>query len=358
MRKLLAAVGALVPVLVGPAPSMATIRATNATAVPVGKGCGPGSIVVAQGAEFVNGPGPGSVMCYPAGSTGDVVPAERFTKAMDGPCASAFDALGDLWVCDGNNTLVEYPKAQLSQTGPVPSVVIEPDAGLGSPAAPYDITFDRSGDLWLTNNSTDTVTEYARDQLVKSGSPTPRTTISYTGLQQPGTLRFDPSGDLWVSTYISLLEFAKAQLGKPSPAPTVVLSSGTWNWSTCNGAFMSLASPRGTIAFDPHGDLWYTCFALGTVVEFTKAQLARSGDPVPHITISSNLGGLPGGTIDAPSGLVFGSSGDAWVSNSGNNSVVEFAKDQLAESGSPVPVRVVVGPRTGLKGPADVQITP
>ena len=234
-------------------------------------GCGPGSVVVAESGSGGGGSGPGSVTCYPPGSTGDAVPTQSFSKVMSGPDALAFDSSGDLWV--GNyesDKLVEYPKAQLSKASPVPAVVISAGAD-NSPNEPASLTFDRSGDLWVANQGPSTVTEYSQAQLTKSGSPAPYKTISYPGLSTPLAVRFDHSGDLWVSYPYNLVEFTKADLAKADPGPSVVLSSG---------AALSLSGYANDIAFDQQGNLW-VANESGTLIELTEAQLAHSGARPP-----------------------------------------------------------------------------
>jgi hypothetical protein len=53
-----------------------------------------------------------------------------------------------------------------------------------------------------------------------------------------------------------------------------------------------ISSPQnetpGDVAFDASGDLWVPTMGLHTVVEYTRAQLGKSGVPVPHVTISTN----------------------------------------------------------------------
>ena len=80
------------------------------------------------------------------------------------------------------------------------------------------MAFDRWGNLWVVGNSAGIVYEYTRPQLARSGSPTPRTTIS----DFPGTPvsdGFDASGDLWVTIQLSpqcpqgcVVEFPRAEL--------------------------------------------------------------------------------------------------------------------------------------------------
>ncbi len=298
--------------------------------------CGPGSVVVAESGSGGGGSGPGSVTCYPPGSTGDAAPTQSFSKLMSGPDALAFDSSGDLWV--GNyesDKLVEYPKAQLSKANPVPAVVISAGAG-NTPNEPASLIFDRSGDLWVANQGPSTVTEYSLAQLAKSGSPAPYKTISYSG-SSPVAVRFDRSGDLWVSNTDNVLEFTKAGLVKADPAPSVVIS------------LVSFSGYANDIAFDQQGNLWAANNA-GSLVELTKAQLAHSGAPSPHVTIADLA-------LSQPSGLALDSSGDLWTSEP-SNAVVEFTKAQLAKSGSHIPARTISGPKTGLNIPNDVAIAP
>ena len=300
-------------------------------------GCGPGSVVVAESGSGGGGSGPGSVTCYPPGPTGDAVPTQSFSKVMSGPDALAFDSSGDLWV--GNyesDKLVEYPKVQLSTVSPVPAVVISAGAG-NSPNEPASLTFDRSGDLWVANQGPGTVTEYSQAQLTKSGSPAPYKTISYPGLSTPLAVRFDRSGDLWVSNTDRVVELTKAELAKADPAPSVVIS------------LVSFSGYANDIAFDQQGNLW-VANESGTLVELTEAQLAHSGAPSPHVTITDLA-------LSQLSGVALDSSGDLWTSEP-SNVVVEFTKAQLAKSGSHIPARTVSGPKTGLNSASDIAIAP
>jgi hypothetical protein len=92
------------------------------------------------------------------------------------------------------------------------------------------------------------------------------------------------------------------------------------------------------MAFDRWGNLWVTGVSAGLVYEYAKWQLARSGSPTPVTTISD----FPGG----PGGLAFDPSGDMWDVTGGgpdcygtpcNNELVELTKAQLSQSGSPTP---------------------
>ena len=121
------------------------------------------------------------------------------------------------------------------------------------PGRPFDgLTFDSSGDLWVSNYNNSTLVELSASQLVGSGSPVPAVTLSpAAGAYYPYALAFDHTGDLWVLNYYndSVVEFAPSQLSTGSPVANVALTSTATN----------LDEPLG-LAFDPSGDLWVsTC---------------------------------------------------------------------------------------------------
>jgi hypothetical protein len=347
--------------LVGLASSV-VVAPTLASATAFGpRSFAPGSVVVAQGGTIAgdgtSGTGVeayGALNVYPPDADGNVAPEASFTNGMNGPFVVVFDPSGDLWAANVNNaTLVEFTRAELSMPDPVPAVTISAPAS--APHAldnPYGMAFDRWGNLWVVGNSAGKVYEYAKWQLAEPGSPTPRATLS----DFPGTPLgdgFDARGDLWVTVQLSstcpqgcVVEFPRAELGLPAPAPAVTISS-------TGGA---------NIAFTPAGDMWMVtgggsdCYGTpcnNELVEFTRAQLSASGSPAPAVTISSANGSLYG-----PYGVAVDRAGDVWVSNFNTPTAVEFARYQLFKSGSPTPVRTITGPATGMNWPSFVVLAP
>jgi hypothetical protein len=323
----------------------------------------PGSVVVAQGGTIAgNGTGTtgveadGAVNVYPPGPNGDVVPAASFTNGMNGPFVVVFDPSGDMWAANVNTgTLIEFTRTELATPNPVPAVTISSTSG--ALADPYGMAFDPWGDLWVVGNSLGRVYEYAKWQLARSGSPTPAATIT----DFPGTPlgdAFDPWGDLWVTVQVStacpqgcVVEFSRAELSMPGPTPTVTISS-------TGGANM---------AFTPLGDMWMVtggglpdCYGTpcnNELVEFTRAQLSRSGSPAPAVTISSTGVGATG-SLWGPYGVAVDLFGDVWVSNFNKPTTVEFGRSQLSMSGSPTPIRTIVGSGTGMNWPSFVVLAP
>ena len=295
----------------------------------------------------IAGPGPSNVFVtnnaadtatgYPTSASGDAAPTYGVGGNSTSPFeaeAEAFDAAGDLWVANGNSTIVEYPKSSLAQSGnPAPAVVLTSD-GSNSISSPSGLVFDASGDLWATNSGNGpgagSVVEFTRSELAASASPTPAVTISSNGtnINGPYGLTFDSSGNLWVSNYNgnTVVEFAANQLGTSGatiPAVTLTMP-GTVFPATCG--------PNGA-TFDASGNLWVPCYNENQVLQIAKSSLGSTGTPTPAVTLSSTSNSL-----SQPEYATFDSSGDLWVVNSSATStVVEFKADNITSSGSPVP---------------------
>jgi len=146
----------------------------------------------------------------------------------------AFDGSGDLWVSTVKS-VVEFSKAELATAKPVPTVTISSSGGA-------QVVFDASGDLWMVTGGgpdcfgtpcTNEVVELTKAQLATSGSPKPAVTISSTkvgaagSLYGPYSLAFGSSGNLWVENFDNntTVEFGRDQLsksGSPSPRRAIV----------------------------------------------------------------------------------------------------------------------------------------
>ena len=103
------------------------------------------------------------------------------------------------------------------------------------------------------------------------------------------------------------------------------------------------------------------------LVEFTRVQLSKSGDPTPAVTISSTLPGCSinvapstcaDGSLYGPYGVAVDPFGDVWVSIYNTPTTVEFGWYQLFKSGSPTPRRTIAGSNTGMNWPSFVVLAP
>jgi len=300
----------------------------------------PGTIFVANAGgagQGAGGTGPGSITLYRPGATGNARPEAVITKGIDGPGGFTLDTLGDLWVANESGKVVEYSRAELANASPVPTVTLSYGGG--------GLAFDPSGNLWVANGSD--VAELTKAAIARSGSPQP-----VRAFFDSCSVAFDPYGDLWEgSSSDTVAQLTEAQLATKfalkwdKPLNTMIESlvpKVTITWTSLNGP----CKP----AFDRSGDLWAGNYNSDTVVEFTKAELAKSGSPAPKVVISSSQNGTPGD-------VAVDNSGDLWVPTMAN-SVVEYTKAQLTKSGSPAPALTIAGPATKLNWPWAVTIEP
>ena len=210
--------------------------------------------------------------------------------SISSPEGLAFDASGNLWIANaGNSTVAELTTTQLTASGsPTASVIISaPGSAL---TRPVGLAFDASGDLWVSNSTPNTVVEYTPVQLAATGDPAPAVKLSSVAmsLSAPQFLAFDGAGNLWVAngeglTTFTVAAYTPAQLaaGSGNPVPAIVLSS-----------FTNSDAPAG-LAFDGSGNLWVS--TINSIVEFTPSQINATGTPTPTITITgSALGGASG----------------------------------------------------------------
>jgi hypothetical protein len=149
------------------------------------------------------------------------------SPALNRPSALVFDAAGDLWVANTlpatyrvQDSIVEFTAAQLMATSSQSPVVTLLTDSAGSLNRADGLAFDATGDLWVENlNDTpgqaSGLLEYTPQQLV-TGAPVPHLTISGTGGSQ---IAFDSSGDLWAADQLdqsgqpgALLEFSTQEL--------------------------------------------------------------------------------------------------------------------------------------------------
>lgn len=244
----------------------------------------------------------------------------------NGPDGLALDANGNLWVgMTGNSTVVEFTASQLASSDtPTPKVTIGSDGT--SLAYPASLAFDAQGNLWVGNVG-GRIEMYTPSQLAASNTLSPSVAITGTYTQALG-LAFDASGDLWFSEPVNshVDEYTPSQLASSgSRSPNVTLNIGAVG-----------------LAFDANGNLWAANCTGNDLTMYTPKQIAAGGSQTATVTISDD-GSF---TLGCTESLALDDGGDLWVSQT-NNTVLEYAAGDIAQTGHPAPAVVLTG-FTGL----------
>lgn len=280
-------------------------------------------------------------------ATGAPVPELTNTSsALSFPAALVFDPSGNMWVVDeGTLSIDKFTRKQLTQLGtvpdPTPAVTITSSV-FGNPLA----DFDRAGNLWVSDQVANSIYKFTKKQLKTGGDLTPAVTITSSALNGARNLAFDKKGNLWISNDggDQIEEFAKkglAQGGALTPA-VIISDDGSGSLDDCAG-----------IAFDRKGNLWVADVDSSTIVEFSAADLKATGNPTPVVTISAN-----GASLDGPVGIGFDKKGNLWASNFSGSSIVEFSPAQIAASGTPVPIVTLSATSGSIDGPEQFSFGP
>jgi sugar lactone lactonase YvrE len=292
-----------------------------------------------------------------------------------------FDAQGDLWITDWvNNRVLEFKppfsdgmnaSLELGQAaGPnefttsqaiahLPGQVVNPHFS-NELAAPVDVAFDSSGNLWVSDRLNNRVLEFKppfasgmnASSVIGQAN---LTTYSYSATPTPSSLfgpqglAFDSQGNLWVADQSDnrILEYAASSLGTNDPQAILEIGqpAGTSQLSnrTATDTPEGLDGPT-VIAFDSSGNLWAVDHLNNRVLEFKapftdgmSASLEIGQAPGPD-AFTSNSATTSQDGFDNPLGLAFDSQGNLWVVDQNNNRVLEFSEAAQETAGTTVSI--------------------
>jgi sugar lactone lactonase YvrE len=251
--------------------------------------------------------------------TATVVISQDTGGALNGPEGIAFDAAGNLWVGSEHGQLIlEYTAAQLAASGnPTPNVILNGNTfSFGSPS---DLVFDTAGNLWVVDEDipnghggTGEIFEYTSAQVSAIAAGTtkvdPTVGIASSDFVHLEGLAFDASGNIWVAdeSADTVDQIQASQIGtglSQNVTPAVVLSPTTMP-GRCNQSFNG---PYG-VAVDQSGNLLVgsagtSAPCAGSLAKFLANSITASGSPKPRVFISANLRGT---NLNAPNYLTFG----------------------------------------------------
>lgn len=213
-----------------------------------------------------------------------------------------------------------------------------------------------SKSLWVANGTN--VLEFSSTQLTTSGisATAPTLVLNSSVFAVPQDLVFDASGNLWVldggvTTSGVASRPALYEFTSASlsgqPSPVTAMPSITMTSS-------AFKFPRQA-AFDAKGDLWVSDSGNNAVMEFTQAQIMAGGaDLAPAIYFQSQpaFNSGFGGTYNSALGIAFDSGGNLWVANNGGNTIFEFnAADLIPNLTAHVPY--LLTPQVVLSDPTN-----
>ena len=296
-------------------------------------------VFTASSALYVASSNTNSVVVYPIGSTGNATPSVIIAGAntgLAGPFGIARDASGALYVTNNNNSVTVYTAGASGNVAPV-ATIAGASTGL---AGPSGAAIDASGRLYVANQGNTSITVYAAGA---SGNVSPVTTIAgpNTNLSRPIDLTFDASGNLYVVNLgvygtitgnSSVTVYPPGANGNATPLATIM------------GGNTGMLNSLG-VALDAAGNIYVSNYgntndnASNSQTSITVFAMGASGNIAPINTIA----GL--GTLSEPTGLVFDSAGNLYVTNFFGNFIAVYSP------GATTPSATIGGSNTGLDGP-------
>ncbi|WP_263367206.1 hypothetical protein [Edaphobacter bradus] len=216
------------------------------------------------------------------------------SPALQTPSDLAIDSQGNAWVL--TNTASSSSVSVLNVNGISGTF---PQSG----SVFARMALDPFDDPWLTNTIGSSVTE-----LNGSGSRVSSNPFTGGGIQGPGALAFDGSGNVWIANNTSTVSKLSANGAVLSPAA---------------GYPTGASGPPAALALDTLGNVW-TANSAGSSID----------------VMSNSGGGIPGspymtGGLSGPFALTVDSAGGVWVANRVGSSLSRLTSDGAAVAGSP-----------------------
>jgi DNA-binding beta-propeller fold protein YncE len=267
----------------------------------------PGSVVVSDNAGSGAITLRGAAVDLGTGASPALVGARRVlgstatpfvTSGPGGPTGAAFDASGNLYVANYGSSTVSKVAAGTSTATPFLTSGINQPVGLA---------FDAGGNLYVSNFGNSTMSKVAAG----SSTATPFVT---SGLNAPHGLAFDASGNLYVA---NLFGNTVSKVAAGTSTATAFVTAG-------------LSQPSG-LAFDASGNLYVANQGNNTVSKVA----AGTSTAISFVTSGLNR----------PDGINFDAGGNLYVANNGNGTVSKVA----ADTGTATPFLT-----SGLSGPYDL----
>lgn len=224
--------------------------------------------------------------------------------------------------------------------------------GLNAPSA---IAIDASGDAWIANNGSSSVTEYSPNGTALS------TAAGYTAGGMDGVvgIAIDPAGNAWVANDLatggSIIELnSSGALAGTSPYTSgigvpydiaVDASGAAWVTNNDNGSGSATINDSVTKLLNTGMPAANSPFTLGGLNEpqtlaidaSGNAWIANANNSITELSNSGTAALLSpySASLNSPSGIAIDHSGNVWIANAGGDNISEISASGQVVSGSP-----------------------
>ena len=257
------------------------------------------------------------------------------------PDGIAVDGSGNIYVTDTYNYRVEKFNSSgvyQSQIG-CASGACASGSGNGQFTLPTGIAIDAGGNIWVVDFSSNRVEKFNSSGVYQSqlgcASGACSTGSGNGQFNFPEGIAIDSSGNIWVTDYdnyrVEEFNSSGAYLSQ------IGCASGACSSGSGNGQF---SSPFG-IAADAGGNIWVTDYINNRVEKFNSSGTFLLGIGSGYQGVGGSIGssGSGNGQLYYPQDVAIDSSGNAWVTDTGNNRFEEFNSSgaylsQFGSSGS------------------------
>jgi len=271
------------------------------------------------------------VLLFPLTASGNVAPSAAITgtsTALDFPTSSAFDASGNIYVTNlDSNSVTVYAAGASGDIAPI-STISGTNTGLNQPEG---VALDAKGNIYVANFGPGggSVTIYSAGA---SGDVAPLSTISgsSTNLGSPFGIAIDAEGKIYVANVngVGVTVYPAGANGNVNPVATLSLKGAAGVvLNASNNIYVSInaSAPTPSVIVYPAG-----------------------GGTTPIATISGNST-----TLMNPDGIAVDAGGNIYVADLGVDGVLVFA---AGANGNIAPAATISGSNTQIIGARGVTV--